>query len=127
MSGTRGSLRLLFDQNAPWPLRHLLPEHHISSAYLLGWDRLVNGDLLRAAEQAGFDVLVTLDRRIRYQQNLPTRRIGIVVLPQQQLDVLEAGLVLLRAAIEQAGQGAYVELKLPRPALKRRPPPDRNP
>ena len=120
------SLRLLFDQNTPLPLKRLLPEHNISTAHDMGWSELTNGDLLATAEAAGFAALVTLDKRMRYQQNLTGRRIGIVVLPEQSRAVLEAGIAEIRAAIEQAGQGAYVEFTLPRPVLNRRPPPEKS-
>lgn len=116
-------MRLLFDQNAPWPLRHHLPEHECTNAHQAGWAELGNGKLIAAAEAAGFDVLMTLDTNIRYQQNLADRKIGIVILPEQKLDVLIAGIDKVKGAIDQAGQGAYVEFDLPRPRLVRRPPP----
>lgn len=90
----------------------------------MGCGRLENGALLAAAEQAGFDALVTVDKRIRHQQNLAGRRIGIVVLPTQNMTVLREGLAVLRAAFVRAGQGTYEEFELPRPALVRRPPPE---
>ena len=125
MSGTRGSLLLLFDQNTPLTLKRLLVEHTVRTAHDMGWSELTNGDLLAAGEEASFKVLVTLDKRIRYQQNLKDRIIGIVVLPEQSMAVLEAGLEHIRDAIKQAGQGAYIEVNLPRPTLVRRPPPRR--
>jgi predicted nuclease of predicted toxin-antitoxin system len=116
-------LLLLFDQNTPLTLRRLLPEHSIRTAHDMGWSELTNGDLLAAGEAAGFEVLVTLDKRIRYQQNLEGRKIGIVVLPEQNRAVLEAGIDKVRTAIELAINGAYVEFDLPRSQLNRRPPP----
>lgn len=116
-------MRLLFDQNTPLPHKRLLPDHSLRTAHDMGWSELANGDLLAAAEAAGFDALVTLDKRMRYQQNLAGRKIGIVVLPEQNRATLEAGIEAVRAAIERARQGAYVEFELPRPALVRRPPP----
>ena len=50
----------------------------------MGWDRLSKGELLTAAEQAGFDLLLTTDKNIRYQQNLTGRKIALVVLGTPQ-------------------------------------------
>ena len=119
-------MRLLFDQNVPLPLKRLLSEHIVTTAYDMGWSELANGDLIAAGEAAGFEVLVTLDKRIRYQQNLVARTIGIVVLPEQRMDVLEGGIELVKGAIEKVGQGGYAELVLPRPPLRRRPFPRRS-
>jgi hypothetical protein len=62
---------ILFDHSTPAPLRTYLKEHAVTEARDRGWDRLSNGDLLDAAEAAGFEVLVTADKNIRYQQNPP--------------------------------------------------------
>ena len=57
-----------------------LPNHTVKEARAMGWDTLSNGDLLNAAEAAGFAVLVITDQNLRYQQNLTGRQIAIVVL-----------------------------------------------
>ena len=66
-------MRVLFDQGTPVPLRHSLAEPEVTTAYELGWSTLKNGELLEAAEDAGFEVLVTTDLNLRYQQNLDSR------------------------------------------------------
>ena len=71
---------ILFDHGTPKGLIRALPGHTVHTAQAKGWDTLSNGALLKAAEEAGFDVLLTTDRRIRYQQNLSARRIAVVVL-----------------------------------------------
>ena len=71
---------ILFDQGAPKGLIRALPGHTIFTAQSRGWDRLSNGALLNAAEEAALDLLLTTDRRIRYQQNLAERKIARVVL-----------------------------------------------
>lgn len=73
-------MRILFDQGTPAPLRRHLPGHHVETAYERGWSRLRNGVLLDSAEAAGFEVLVTTDTNLRFQQRLDARRIAIVVL-----------------------------------------------
>ena len=62
------------------PLRQFLPNHEVATAYERGWARLKNGELLGAAEANGFEVLVTTDSNLKYQQNLKSRRIAVVVL-----------------------------------------------
>jgi hypothetical protein len=59
---------VLFDQGTPVPLRPFLTGHIVRTAAQQGWDRLENGDLLNAAEAGRFEVLLTTDRNIRYQQ-----------------------------------------------------------
>lgn len=72
---------VLFDNGTPRTLaRYLIDRHTVTEARSKGWDRLENGELLDAAEAAGFEVLVTTDRNIRYQQNLSKRKIAIVAL-----------------------------------------------
>src|SRR5712692_8078040 len=79
---------VLFDQGTPVPIRPFLVEHTVQTTAQRGWDKLKNGELLNAAEDAGFDVLVTPDKNIRYQQNLKIHAIAIVVLGNAQWPVL---------------------------------------
>src|ERR1700693_5926621 len=71
-------MRVLFDQATPLPIRAYLEQHSVSTASQQGWDKLKNGDLLTAAENAGFEVFLTTDKNIRYQQDLTRRKIAIV-------------------------------------------------
>jgi hypothetical protein len=77
-------MRVLFDQATPVPIRPFLTGHTVSTAAHQGWDKLQNGDLLNAAEAAGFEVFLTTDKNIRYQQNLTGRKIAIVLIRRQQ-------------------------------------------
>ena len=70
----------LFDHGTPQGLARLLPGDTVHTSQSSSWDTLSNRDLLNAAEEAGFDLLLTTERRIRYQQNLKVRRIALVVL-----------------------------------------------
>lgn len=72
-------MKILFDQGTPAPLRDLLKAHQVSTAHERGWSNLTNGDLLRAAQDE-FDLLITTDQNLRYQQNLCGRKLAIVVL-----------------------------------------------
>jgi len=76
-------VRVLFDQGTPVPLRASLLHHEVSTAHEQGWSTLKNGALLDVAEQEPFEVFVTTDSNLNYQQNLAARRIAIVVLTSQ--------------------------------------------
>ena len=73
---------VLFDQGIPVPLREFLVGNTVRTAAEQQWATLENGRLLDAAEAAGFDLLVTTDKNMRYQQNLVGRRIAVVILGQ---------------------------------------------
>ena len=73
-------MRILFDQGTPVPLRKYLTEHSVTTAYEEGWSNLSNGDLLKSAEDKGYQIFVTTDRNLRYQQNLSDRQMAIIVL-----------------------------------------------
>ena len=73
-------MRILFDQATPLPLRAYLDKHEVRTASQQNWATFKNGDLLTAAEAAGFEVLLTTDKNLRYQQNLKDRKIAVVVL-----------------------------------------------
>ena len=77
-------MRVLFDQATPVPIREFLIGHTVRTAAQEHWDTLKNGDLLTAAEQAGFDVFLTTAKNLQHQQNLAGRTIAIVVIDIQQ-------------------------------------------
>ena len=106
-------MRILFDNNAPNPIAQCLGEHEIAFARRIGWHELKNGELLRQAEEAGFDVLVTADKNMGYQQNLGGRRIAIVVLGTQQWPAVRQHLERIREAVNGASPGSYVEVAIP--------------
>ena len=78
-----------------------------------GWDRLTNGDLIAEAEAAGFDLLLTTDKNMRYQQNLKSRRIAFVVLGNQQWPTLRLYVERVVSAVNAATPGSYVEIEIP--------------
>ena|ERR1700683_1594515 len=106
-------MRVLFDQATPVPIRPFLAGHTVSTAAHEGWDRLQNGELLDAAEAAGFEVLVTTDKNMRYQQNLGDRKIAIIVLGKQQWPELRRHVQLVFAAVNTATPGSYVYVDIP--------------
>ncbi len=104
-------MRILFDQGTPAPLRRALIGHTVSTAYEMGWTQLGNGDLLRVAETR-FDVLVTTDKNMRYQQNLSGRRLAILVLPTKNWPRLRGQVARVAAAVGTLKPGDMVELTL---------------
>ena len=106
-------MRILFDNGTPAPLRRYLPEHTITLARDAGWEQLVNGQLLTAAEEAGFDLLLTTDKNMQYQQNLAGRRIALLVLGRQNWPILRPHVGRIAAAVDSCGPGAFVEVEIP--------------
>ncbi len=102
-----------FDNGTPAPLRHALIGHTVVEAIERGWDRLVNGELLAAAEAAGFEVLVTTDKNMRYQQDLTACKIAFVVLSNSQWPVLRRYIDRVVVAVDAATPGSYTEVNIP--------------
>ena len=104
---------VLFDQGTPVPIRKFLTGHVVQTTAQRGWDELKNGELLKAAEAAGFEVLLTPDKNIRFQQNLAMRGIAVVVLGNPQWPVLRRHVDRVVAAVKAARPGTYVEVEIP--------------
>ena len=104
---------VLFDQGTPVPLRQALSNHTVSTAYELGWATLKNGELLRAAEAKGFEVLVITDTNLRYQQNLVIRQIAIIVLSTTSWPRIRMDLESVTVAVNSALAGSYAEVSIP--------------
>jgi hypothetical protein len=106
-------MRILFDHGTPAPLIPFLEGRAVTKAKDRGWDTLTNGDLLAEAEGAGFDVLLTADKNMRYQQNLTGRRIALVVLSTPQWPRVRLHLDIIAAAVNAATPGSYAEVDIP--------------
>jgi hypothetical protein len=105
---------ILFDHGTPRGLAHELPGHTVSTAKQMGWEQLNNGDLLKAAEEAAFDLLLTTDQRIRYQQNLTGRKILILVLSgTTKWSRVRLHCERIAAAVDAATPGSYTEAFIP--------------
>ena len=111
---------VLLDKNIPWGVRPHLAGCTVRTTEDEGWSGLSNGDLLSAAERAGFEVMLTADQHIRHQQNLAGRRLALVVLSSPAWPVVKDHTPAINAAIDAATQGSYQQVNLPRPALRRR-------
>ncbi len=104
---------ILFDHGTPRSISRWLPGHTVVEAVARGWDTLANGELLTAAEEAGFDLLLSTDKNIRYQQNLKGRRIAIVILGNSQRPAVHRYIDRVVAAVNAATPGSYTEVEIP--------------
>jgi len=101
---------VLLDHCVPRRVRLALAGCEVFTAYQRGWSELKNGDLLRAAEAVGFEVFITSDKNIRHQQNLAARRIAVVELPTNTLQLLLPLFPAIAEAVNRAQPGGYEEL-----------------
>lgn len=101
-------MKILLDESAPQKLRLLIDSRHIVfTTWFQGWSGLKNGALLAAADAAGFDLFITADQEISYQQNLTERRIALLVLSTNNWSVVKEQINSIAAAIEAATAGSY--------------------
>lgn len=106
-------MKILFDNGTPRPIARSLMGHEIAFARRIGWHELENGDLIRQAEEAGYEVLISTDKNIRYQQNLTGRKIALVILGIQQWPLVKLHLDKIAAAVDAATPGSYTEVDIP--------------
>ncbi len=106
-------MRVLFDNGTPRGGGAALKDHVVEEVRAHGWDTFRNGDLLDAAEAAGFEVFVTTDQHLRYQQNLTGRKIAIVVLSMARWRLIKVRLPEIAAAVAGATPGIFVEVEIP--------------
>ncbi len=104
-------MQVLFDQGTPVPLRRYLSAHSVVTVFEKGWSTMQNGELLRAAEREGFEVLVTTDQNLKYQQNLKECQLAIVVLMTTSWPKIERQVDQAVVAISSAKPGDYIEVQ----------------
>ena len=105
-------MKLLFDQGTPAPLRERPPAHSADTLAEKGWSEKDNGELLDVAEREGYEVLVTTDQSLPYQQNLAGRRIGIVVLLSTDWREVRLRTREIGEAIADVGAGEVVQVQI---------------
>jgi hypothetical protein len=114
-------LRILFDKNVPVGARTSLPGHEVHTIAEMGWsDQLENGKLLEVAERSGFDVMVTSDQNIRYQQNLSGRKLALIVLGSNIWPVVRKHGAAIAANADAATPGSYAFIEMPLPPKPQR-------
>ena len=105
---------VLFDNGTPRTLaRYLIDHHTVTEARARGWEELENGELLSKAEAAGFEVLLTTDKNLSYQQNLAGRNIAIVVLGQGRWSLIKQYVAQVVATVNAATPGSFAEVEIP--------------
>ncbi|MGA2047678.1 MAG: hypothetical protein ABSG96_08290 [Terracidiphilus sp.] len=106
-------MKILFDNGTPNPIARSLIGHEVTFARKIGWHELENGELIQKAEEAGFELLLSTDKNIRYQQNLTARKIALVVLGNSQWPVVRLHLEKIVAAVNSCEPGSYAEVEIP--------------
>jgi len=104
-------VKVLFDQNVPRNLRSHLSGYEVLTAANMGWQELENGDLLKAAESAGFAVRITCDQSLRYQQNLSARKIAIIELTKNNWPSIRPYVAQIARTLDTCAEGEYHTIK----------------
>ena len=100
-------MRILFDKNVPFGVLRFLAGHQVQTVVDLNWPQLENGELLKAAEEAAYDVLVTCDQNIEYQQNLTGRKLALVVLGSNIWPIVRNYEAQIAKSVGAASLGSY--------------------
>jgi predicted nuclease of predicted toxin-antitoxin system len=100
-------VKVLLDENMPHQLRAQLPDHEVFTAVYAGFGGFKNGELLNAAEAAGYDVLLTGDLSLEYQQNMAGRKIAIVSLSANSWRIVQHHIPAIAGAIAAAHPGSF--------------------
>lgn len=105
-------MKILLDECVPWPMHRSLGGHECRTAQQCGWGGIKNGSLLQLAEKE-FDLFITSDQNLRYQQNLAGRRIAILELSTNKLRRIEAAAEMIQAAVSAIQPGEFRHLEVP--------------
>ncbi len=106
-------MRILFDQGTPVAIRNAFHDHFVRTANEEGWSALSNGDLLRVAEEAGFEVLLTPDTGLPHQQNLQGRKLAVVILTKNRWLLVRLRMTEIVGAVNSARPGTYSVVEIP--------------
>jgi hypothetical protein len=107
-------MKILLDESVPQKLWLLIGGGHtVVTAWYQGWSGLKNGALLDAAEQAGFDLFITADQELSYQQNLTGRKLALIVLSTNNWSFISAHIGAVVAAIDAVKPGSYAKVEIP--------------
>ena len=105
-------MRILLDQGMPVPLRLYLSDHLVDTAFERGWSNLQNGELLKVSEQDGYQLLISTDQNLKYQQNLSDRHLAIIVLLSTSWPRIQLKVDNIQASIDKIAPGDYVEIPI---------------
>ncbi len=107
-------MKIILDESVPQKLRLLIEGGHtVVTTWYQGWSGLKNGALLTAAERAGFELFITADQELTYQQNLTGRKMAVLVLSTNNWDRVKAAIARIMEAIDGVAPGSYAEVEIP--------------
>jgi len=114
-------LRIVFDKNVPVGVHRFLSKHDVHTLVQMQWHpQLENGQLLTAAEAAGFDVMVTSDQNIMFQQNLAGRKLALIVLGSNIWPIVREYEAAIATKVDAATPGSNSFIEMPLPPKRRR-------
>jgi predicted nuclease of predicted toxin-antitoxin system len=105
-------MKILFDECVPWPMQRILASHSCTTVQAEGWSGIRNSELLKRVRN-DFDLLITADQNILYQQNLAGATISILELSTNDLRRIVAAATLIQRAVEEIRPGQFVRLNIP--------------
>ena len=105
-------MKVLLDNSTPVNIRGYLREHEVDTAYGQGWAQLGNGELLREVGMNGYQVFITPDRNIPYQQNLTEIQFGIVILSKNNWPLIQDKIEEVVDAVSRASPGEIIEVEI---------------
>ena len=105
-------MRILFDQGTPVPLRQSLANHSVDTVFERGWSTVENGALLETSEQEGYQLLISTDQNLKYQQNLSDRSIAIIVLLSTSWPRIQQKVDEIEAKVNAIAPGSYMEIPI---------------
>ena len=108
-------MHVLFDKNVPYGVSKFLSDHQIETVDERGWATISNGELLQSAETAGFDVVLTADQNIVYQQTLEGRKIALVVLGSNIWPIVRSYADKITEQVSAARAGTYTFIEMAPP------------
>ena len=105
-------MKVLLDNSTPVNIRSYLGQHEVDTAYMRGWAQLENGELLKEVEMNGYQVFITTDRNIPYQQNLAEIQFGVVILSKNNWLLIKDKIDEVVDAVRRISPGEIIEVKI---------------
>lgn len=108
-----GQLKILLDECTPRIVKKRLPYWNIKTVQEMGWAGVKNGRLLKLVEDR-FEILISTDKNLPYQQNLSNRRLAVIILPSNKVTVVSLLIPAIDQALKTVRPGAFLEISLPK-------------